>query len=220
MKTAAQQWNVGDRKFLSCMWLASWDRFTNERHTVQNKKGKLKMRQKSQRTPNMAMRTKLRKRHFLFPWTSFLPLIFRHVQGTKRTNQDHLVFTLRCVYNRCSWFVLFVPCTRLKKRGRKLVHGNKICPFVWDLLRVCFSLSLSFPISTTFVQKGICRNVLLMHIQTKAQWKQERKKGNGASVIWWRHSLRMPQVNAYCNFTNFRCVKISVASDRGAFGVV
>ena len=44
-------------------------------------------------------------------------------------------------YNRCSWFVLFVPCTRLKKRGRQLVHGNKICPFVWDLLRVCFSLS-------------------------------------------------------------------------------
>ena len=24
----------------------------------------------------------------------------------------------------------------------------------------------------------------------------------------------------YCNFTNFRCVKISVASDRRAFGVV
>ena len=24
----------------------------------------------------------------------------------------------------------------------------------------------------------------------------------------------------YCNFTNFRCVKISVSSDRGAFGVV
>ena len=24
----------------------------------------------------------------------------------------------------------------------------------------------------------------------------------------------------YCNFTNFRCVKISVASDGGAFGVV
>ena len=24
----------------------------------------------------------------------------------------------------------------------------------------------------------------------------------------------------YCNFTNFRCVKISVSSDHGAFGVV
>ena len=28
-----------------------------------------------------------------------------------------------------------------KKKKRKLVHGNKICPFVWDLLRECFSLS-------------------------------------------------------------------------------
>ena len=28
------------------------------------------------------------------------------------------------------------------------------------------------------------------------------------------------KLNEYCNFTNFRCVNISVASDRGAFGGV
>ena len=27
-------------------------------------------------------------------------------------------------------------------------------------------------------------------------------------------------MHIYCNFTNCRCVKISVASDRGAFGVL
>ena len=27
-------------------------------------------------------------------------------------------------------------------------------------------------------------------------------------------------LRAYCNFTNFRCVKISVTSDHGAFGKV
>ena len=31
--------------------------------------------------------------------------------------------------------------------------------------------------------------------------------------------MRTEDDNEHCNFTNFRCVKISVASDRGAFSV-
>ena len=54
---------------------------------------------------------------------------------------DNLVFTLRCVYNRCSWFILFVPCTRLMKRGRKLVH-EKIKKRKDVTCCVCVSLSL------------------------------------------------------------------------------
>ena len=55
------------------------------------------------------------------------------------------------IYNRCSWFVLFVPCTRLMKRGRKLVH-EKIKKRKDVTCCVCVSLSLSFLISKKIVQ--------------------------------------------------------------------
>ena len=66
---------------------------------------------------------------------------FTHIHTTLTI--DNLVFTLCCVYNRCSWFVLFVPCTRLKKRGRKLVHGNKIITSLRLRPAACVLLSLS-----------------------------------------------------------------------------
>ena len=39
---------------------------------------------------------------FLFPCTSFLPLFFRRVQGTKRTNQEQRLYTQRSVKTRLS----------------------------------------------------------------------------------------------------------------------
>ena len=84
---------------------------------------------------------------------------FTHIHTTLTI--DNLVFTLRCVYNRCSWFVLFVPCTRLVKRGRKLVHVNmslRLRPAACVFL----SLSLSFPISTKIVQ--LCYLLLNFHL--------------------------------------------------------
>ena len=62
-------------------------------------------------------------------------------EKSESVKSSKISFTLRCVYNRCSWFVLFVPCTRLMKRGRKLVHGKiKIRKYVTCC--VCVSLSL------------------------------------------------------------------------------
>ena len=108
--------------------------------------GKLREREREKHTRSRSQTSDI------FTWTSFLPRFFRRVQGTKRTNQEQRLYTQRrvktrlsivtvvwmcvngvlvwilssrsVVYNRCSWFVLFVPCTRLKKRGRKLVHVN------------------------------------------------------------------------------------------------
>ena len=84
---------------------------------------------------------------------------------------DNLVFTLRCVYNRCSWFVLFVPCTRLMKRGRKLVH-EKIKKRKDVTCCVCVSLSLSFLISKKVF------GINLIH------FFDEKKNGeNGNSIV-------------------------------------
>ena len=44
----------------------------------------------------------LRRRDILFPWTSFLPLFFRRVQGTKRTNQEQRSYTQRSTKTRLS----------------------------------------------------------------------------------------------------------------------
>ena len=58
---------------------------------------------------------------------------------------------VRMLCIRCSWFVLFVPCTRLMKRGRKLVH-EKIKKRKDVTCCVCVSLSLSFLISKKIVR--------------------------------------------------------------------
>ena len=117
----------------------------------------------------------------IFSWTSFLPLFFRRVQGTKRTNQEQRLYTQRSVKTRLSivrvvWMCVngmlvwtwvtdysVCLCECVLCAVWKYVHSSETCC-------VCVSLCLSLSISTTFVKlfekDGSCYIFPIVHHMT------------------------------------------------------
>ena len=117
---------------------------------------------------------------------------------------DNLVFALRCVYNRCSWFVLFVPCTRLMKRGRKLVHENMsirlrpaACVFLSLLTRNLRKPSNFFYCTMYLVSHSVlCHCLVKQHSQNDKKEKKDcqmsvyHKADPGELIQWVPHESR------------------------------
>ena len=87
-----------------CVWLSSQEEWSTEtncrafRHSHQLNKCRWDRKAKRERNTHAAGL----RRMDIFLWTSFLPLFIRHVQGTKRTNQEQRLYTQRSVKTRLS----------------------------------------------------------------------------------------------------------------------